>query len=1711
MNNPNDEDFGLEDEGYNETLEQRKSSSTAAENKPLEGMAGRTSKAEKKRPPGTKPHPCRPPIVPFDSEKYSEIFLRLEYLKNLDTEELPRPGEYVVRAMCMGQTYGHFPSGSVDLHSMAYYARSESNHRKCPDIYLQYEISFCIKYKDLVDNPIVYVARILDYQSGEIYEHVEPWIIPDKTSLGAFLNGTPLLQLSLECSGGFPEPSQLLQGNMMTVFCESLHNLPSIVYQNVSYIDNYADVQVFMTLPHSQAEPVLIFPGGKLRDNFLIEPMFRKTSQADEATQTTADPKVVDSSGIHTRFQSSNETPQGYSQGSQHPQEPKHWASVKENSPDTPLEATAMAGDTSMDYVESTEGEAEIYGDGREDYMEFSETGDPRIVWNSIHRKHISVNSYRYMLSKLSQNAIWPIEISVAVKRKPAGLDRSKKKKDHKSVGHLIENQASATNIKSSYSSTDSNEKMIMTELGLQPISTTEFQLVYHGIAFVDLSCLVYPGMKSARFACRLYPFTNDLLFKRTCVSLPAVPESLLATLAPKSHIDSKKRHGKDGRASIVSGNTNTHTNPDTNPNQSIGARGTGQGQTRNSIAPGGRRSDEASNAVNKPKVFILPDEVPTFNLPTEVSSGAQIIERNPFIVFRISMFRSIVPLYKTTEISKMVNDYLPKRQLMRRKLINASTAQQKYKKAVLEAAAEISHEFSEHYWKDVLQNGQSIEQTTANPASNETIKKGFLFYLNASGRYLILREHLRSAISHLVQQKCLNLRPAGFHNHRDFQGYLHDMYVFLVDEMNDILNSTTLQETDPLKSNLDRLLQQANCNSKDELSKASLHQRQMNDLGIFAEEAFAQGDFETCHKLHLQRICRDKESSRCWTEFAIMWLSRGDDRMAEISVREALRKDALHLYALLISGMIAVRHGDERGLDCLGAALGLRPMAPEILVIVGVANSLIGNDIAADYFFRKAAYVHRTITGNSTEDIEKLFAVNNARRPYNMNKFARDMDAGVPIQPDPLYKNNYGDQTETRPGMKKEKGQNMKQKSNSKPRLSKEEIGKRSGSGNGKRADITPSQQDRLPMIQEDDEEIPAVSKGGRRSSMNAKTNDKTSPPLLIGYQPVPMGQDPDQPSPNESSGPKFTFLDDLNDIQAEEVELPPLSLSIQSPWNVTEFNERLEQHLLTIDYLKNITSPESKGTTSGGTAYDSSKTQVNVLGKQMRPSGAPGVYNTYIPKDDGVAPDKELRDEYDKLIAPGDGGGSGDNSGTLSGSTANDSNETNPTTAFPVPGTPNATPQGNRRVSEDRGQTDGDNEESIVVPVPNIGQGKRGSVPNEQGNRNSIHQQSLTNRLGSELIWTANLLINLRLFDFADGILAKQLYFYAKRTVQFIYLRALSLYLRQREDEALPLIAEAIEMDTTNAMYWALQGHCYYCIGNTDGAIQSYERALKLPHSNENRHLLYLRYGSLVLDNGKSKLAKRVFLHGVSKYPTPYMWLALGNASFQRQEYDQAESAFSEANRLDSTNPITWGHLALSSLVQGKQALAEQAYKWAIRFGLKKGPLLDEIQSLQKEKGYGDPSFPRVPNCVPHDYFLRRMGRNKPFNLYKEALNQDPPQMLRARHGDTENEMMLKRKLNVLATVNAANKNNNMEWDGEDYYGGNDESEGFEFMENEGNNYYPMETQAYLPKSSKIHSLQLQMGGVRSDHDIEMRYSGGEMVTIKNPPLNNSNNPET
>jgi hypothetical protein len=68
---------------------------------------------------------------------------------------------------------------------------------------------------------------------------------------------------------------------------------------------------------------------------------------------------------------------------------------------------------------------------------------------------------------------------------------------------------------------------------------------------------------------------------------------------------------------------------------------------------------------------------------------------------------------------------------------------------------------------------GKDVEKHPMPSAVNlQALKKGFVFYLNASGRYLVLREHLRDAVTKFVQQSVMDLKRENheFKSHRDFQ-----------------------------------------------------------------------------------------------------------------------------------------------------------------------------------------------------------------------------------------------------------------------------------------------------------------------------------------------------------------------------------------------------------------------------------------------------------------------------------------------------------------------------------------------------------------------------------------------------------------------------------------------------------------------------------------------------------------------------------------------------------------------------------------------------------------------------------------------------------------------------------------------------------------------------------------------------------------------------
>ncbi|NWZ68005.1 CFA70 protein, partial [Acrocephalus arundinaceus] len=170
---------------------------------------------------------------------------------------------------------------------------------------------------------------------------------------------------------------------------------------------------------------------------------------------------------------------------------------------------------------------------------------------------------------------------------------------------------------------------------------------------------------------------------------------------------------------------------------------------------------------------------------------------------------------------------------------------------------------------------------------------------------------------------------------------------------------------------------------------------------------------------------------------------------------------------------------------------------------------------------------------------------------------------------------------------------------------------------------------------------------------------------------------------------------------------------------------------------------------------------------------------------------------------------------------------------------------------------------------------------------------------------------------------------------------------------------LCEAVQLDPVNPNVWAKKGHLCYLQKDFDSAKECYERVISFVEDAEDLHFVYLRLGSIYLEEKEYGRAKQIYLLACDNSATCLTWLGMGIACYRLEEMLEAENALSEANALNNTNAEVWGYLALICLQGGRQLEAEQCYKYSVKLGLQNDALLREIRATQHRFGFGDPSL--------------------------------------------------------------------------------------------------------------------------------------------------------
>ncbi|XP_067912400.1 cilia- and flagella-associated protein 70 isoform X2 [Heterodontus francisci] len=261
-----------------------------------------------------------------------------------------------------------------------------------------------------------------------------------------------------------------------------------------------------------------------------------------------------------------------------------------------------------------------------------------------------------------------------------------------------------------------------------------EGPISFHGVAYVNMAPLLYPGVKRIRGAYAIHPFSEFEIFEKT------------------KH---KNRHTSGGLKRQFSHSKNAG-------NKVKDDKGTKEVFKKNSV---------------NLKAFVT-DHATEPEVPNVVNvEGEQYVEGRSYIVLEFTLAKPLVQKRLREELAKRVAELIPPRPLFPRRTGGADKAVADYHDQIISVAKVIMDEYQEMFGRKLVEGKLSQEYQ-----DQEERKHKLIFELNASGKYFAFKEQLKHAVVKIVREKYL--KTVAFENREQLQTFLNELYIYLVDEM---------------------------------------------------------------------------------------------------------------------------------------------------------------------------------------------------------------------------------------------------------------------------------------------------------------------------------------------------------------------------------------------------------------------------------------------------------------------------------------------------------------------------------------------------------------------------------------------------------------------------------------------------------------------------------------------------------------------------------------------------------------------------------------------------------------------------------------------------------------------------------------------------------------------------------------------------------------
>nr|XP_010348832.1 cilia- and flagella-associated protein 70 isoform X1 [Saimiri boliviensis boliviensis] len=458
-----------------------------------------------------------------------------------------------------------------------------------------------------------------------------------------------------------------------------------------------------------------------------------------------------------------------------------------------------------------------------------------------------------------------------------------------------------------------------------------EGQLSFHGVAYVNMVPLLYPGVKRIRGAFHVYPYLDNVVHEKTkCLfslfrdlghhlihnnkiggiisplSKPAVPKNLKEDKPVKEKdIDGRLRPGDMQAPSIKSQSSDTP----------------------------------------------LEGEPPLSHNP----EGQQYIEARTYIVLEIQLDKALVPKRMPEELARRVKEMIPPRPPLTRRTGGAQKAVSDYHIQIKNISRAILDEYYRMFGKQVATLESDMDSETL-----EEQKCQLSYELNCSGKYFAFKEQLKHAVVKIVREKYL--KTTSFESQEELQTFISELYVFLVDQMHVALNQTMPEDAQGTIATIYTSSEQ---------------------LRLFAFEAEVNENFEMAAAYYKERLVREPQNLDHWLDYGAFCLLTEDNIKAQECFRKALSLNQSHIHSLLLCGVLAVLlENYEQAEIFFEDATCLEPTNVVAWTLLGLYYEIQNNDIRMEMAFHEAskqlqarmiqAHVTKQKSIGTVEDIEE-------------------------------------------------------------------------------------------------------------------------------------------------------------------------------------------------------------------------------------------------------------------------------------------------------------------------------------------------------------------------------------------------------------------------------------------------------------------------------------------------------------------------------------------------------------------------------------------------------------------------------------------------------------------------------------------------------------------------------------------------------------------